>query len=194
MPRLFIAIDLPETLRRHLTDHRTEIPNVRWVARDNLHVTLRFLGDVSVELVPELVEGLNQIDAGCFELEIREVALFPNERRPRILALDVAPVTTASDELLVLHADVSATLKKHMGLQMESWRFRPHVTLARMEDLRPGDARQAATAARSILLDCPRRFSVNSFVLYESRLGPGGPEYRPIRAFTLRDEPSDLAG
>lgn len=138
--RIFIAISLPSEVRIALEQTSRELAeqmpprSVRWVKPDLMHVTLRFLGDTAVSLLPQLTAGLDQIAAqhSRFELTVSGLGCFPNRKRPRViwagLRGDMAPVNG-------LVAELNALLVP-LGWKPEKRPFRPHLTLGRVKDSR----------------------------------------------------------
>jgi 2'-5' RNA ligase len=106
-----------------------------WAKRPTLHLTLKFLGDVEEDELPEVVAAVARASSGVatFDFETSSLGAFPSPRRPRVLWLGVKP----SDELFGLHAALEDELAE-LGVQRERRRFHPHITLGRMRDPRAG--------------------------------------------------------
>ena len=85
MIRLFVGLDLPENLGERLTGLRGQIPGARWIPRENLHITLRFIGEVDEETAADLEASLVKVDAPPFELILRDVGYFECRGRVRSL-------------------------------------------------------------------------------------------------------------
>ena len=180
--RLFIAIRPPEPVRDRLVDTMEGLEGARWVDEENLHLTLRFVGEVERPMANDLAAALDQIVAAPFTLTVDGVGHFDKRNRhgsrPRALWARV-PRYGALRELQakVEHACQSA------GLAPEQRRFTPHITLARLG------------ASTSEIGGWLARFGdvkagpwdVTEFILYESHLGHSGAFYEPITAFALRN-------
>ncbi|MBI4166716.1 MAG: RNA 2',3'-cyclic phosphodiesterase [Acidobacteria bacterium] len=179
--RAFIAIDLPHEIRIELarwqTAFRSVCPDARWTRPEGIHLTLKFLGEITdaqVGRVTETLAGLGALQR--FSVEIKSFGFFPDVRRPRGFWAGVA----APPELVHLARRVEDAMGK-VGFPSEKRAFSPHLTLARFREPRPQPAlREAAEKQAGLLLG---RFEVTQFFLYESKLAPQGAEYRKIAHF-----------
>jgi 2'-5' RNA ligase len=169
MIRLFVGLGLPEDLGERLTGLRGQIPGARWVARENLHMTLRFIGEVDEETAVDIDAALARIDAPPFEVALHGVGHFESRGLVRALWVGVE----RDPALDHLQARVETACQRS-GLAPEGRKFHPHVTLARCRDTR-------TTRIGGFLADhggfrAPA-FPVESFALYSSTLGRGGAVY-----------------
>ena len=176
MHRLFAAIRPPEPVRDLLIDAMDDSPDLGWVGDDNLHLTLRFIGEVERPLADDIAAALARIRSPRFELRIAGVGAF-ERRSGGALWAAVEP----REPVAALAAKVERACQS-AGLEPERRAFHPHVTLARWN-------RRSAAAARAFLartraLASPP-FAVTSFILYESRLSRHGAHYEPIAHFPL---------
>src|SRR5579863_2242873 len=131
--RLFTAIDLPAEillrLERLLSALRTEAL-IKWSPLDNLHITLKFIGQWPDERLDELEQALSSLaPRSSFEVEVKDLGWFPNERSPRVLWAGVH----GGEPLLKLVNDTEARLQK-LGIKKEERPFAPHLTLARIKN------------------------------------------------------------
>lgn len=183
--RTFVAIPLPADVRKALSELHVqmrpqEAAAVRWTRAEGIHLTLSFLGDVDVDLIPAISERLSDAAAksGPFALGVAGVGAFPSLRRPRVFW---AGLSGETDRLRSLHSRVQGGLS-HVGFVPERRRFDPHLTLGRIrQDRRPEDARWAGVAFGGVTL--PERalaIPVDSIVLFRSHLKPGGAEYERL--------------
>jgi 2'-5' RNA ligase len=139
--RAFIAIHLPDDVKKYLgnlTDELAEaVPrrSVRWVQPDRMHLTLRFLGDTDLALLPELQRALDATAAQYrqFGLQLHGFGCFPNCRRPRVLWVGVDGELKQAATL----KDALDTALVPLGWDAEDRPFRPHLTLGRVNDARP---------------------------------------------------------
>jgi 2'-5' RNA ligase len=187
MPRLFVAVDLPEEALLLLDPLLGAFPGTRWASRDQLHVTLRFLGSVPPDRVAELQQQLAGVTPPeAFALSLSGVGVFPprtdaRSRRspPRVLWAGLAP----RDPLAALKQAIDEAL----GPDPESVdrQFHPHVTLARWKD-RPGPELAQFLDRHANLASAP--FPVRDFHLYESRTLPEGAVYMRLQSFNLRQQ------
>lgn len=168
MPRLFTAIEIPESIRQRLGLIRAPLSGAKWVEPENMHVTLRFAGDIDGRTADEFADALAAVRSRPFQLSIAGVGAFGG-RDPRVLWAGVE----AGDELDALHRG-NERAARAAGLEPEGRGFKAHVTLARMRG-----ARQAAVARFLAETGALRTepFLATSFVLLSARPGTGGPPY-----------------
>lgn len=177
MPRLFIAIELPESIATHLDLVCGGIPGARWEGRDKLHLTLRFVGDLEGAPLRAMIEALDEIESPPFTIEIAGVGTFPPRGVPRVAWAGVAdPGPVAALARKVERAVTSA------GVEPDARKFMPHVTLGRLSD--PPLDRVAAFISHNALLHTAP-FEVRSFSLFSSILSPRGAKHRVERRFVL---------
>lgn len=166
MPRLFVAMDLPEAVLAELAAFCCGMPGARWVAPEQLHLTLRFVGEVDGGLFREIREALNAVDGGAFDLRVKGFGYFPPRKEPRVLWAGVEPTA----EVTALRNRVEKALVR-LGLEPEPRKFSPHITLARLEGTPVGKVTQFL--AGNSLYTSPA-FTVSEFHLYSSVLTPKG--------------------
>lgn len=187
--RLFIAIELPEMIRESLADSLKDsviIKNkkTRLTSKENLHITLKFLGDVQQDKRGDLQTAIaNSIGGiGPFELKIHSGGVFPTIKKPRILwaGFDI------SKELSVLVNNLENEFEK-IGYSKDLKPFQPHITLARIPDyvstMIPVEKDEIIQNLEKI--DLPP-FTVNKISLMKSILLPGKPEYQVISTQNLK--------
>ena len=176
MHRLFVAIRPPEAIRDRLIDAMVDSPELRWVGDEQLHLTLRFIGEVERPLADDIALALTRIRSDRFELRVTGVGIFERRSGGTLWAGIEPKPPLAAVAAKVERACVAA------GLEPEHRAFRPHITLARFN-------RASATAAQAFLertraLASPP-FAVTSFILYESHLSRHGPHYEKVAEFPL---------
>ena len=169
MPRLFIAIPLPDDIRAALVHLRSGIPGARWLPESNLHLTLRFIGDVHRDEADDVADALGQIEAPAFDMSIEGVGMFGERKRPRILWAGIA----RNDALVHLQRKVESAVVR-AGLGPEERRFTPHITLARLKGAKHGPI-QTFMADNTLVRLGP--VEVDAFNLYSSIRTPDGPHY-----------------
>jgi 2'-5' RNA ligase len=179
--RAFIAIDLPEPLYVALAEtqraFRTICPDARWTRPEGIHLTLKFLGEISDAQTQQVAEALARI--GKFEpfpVEVKGLGFFPQARRPRVFWVGIeAPPALG---------ELARRIEDHMGkigFAPEDRAFTPHLTLARFQVPRPQPALEAAAAAQAgVSLG---KFEASEFFLFESKLSPQGAQYRKVMRF-----------
>ena len=178
--RLFVALGLPEAVSTQLTGLIGGIPGAKWVPPENLHLTLRFIGEVEPWRAEEVDEALAGIRARPFDLVLNGLGLF--EKAGRINALWVG--IERSEALLRLQAKIETALQR-VGLEPERRRFAPHVTLARTERA-PPDKLISFVQAHNLFRAPVMR--VEAFCLFSSKLGKEQAVYVPEVEYPLAPE------
>jgi len=189
--RAFIAIDLPEYLRRGLSvqidrlrDALTGIP-IRWVRPEAIHLSLRFLGDTDLAQVPELKQGLEGLVGAnpVFSISVGGLGCFPNPQRPRVVWMGIQE---ASGTLVHLQQEVEAMCAQ-LGFPREKRGYSPHLTLGR---IRPGgESKAAGELGRVMTTDRVEHLGValvDEVVLFKSELKPDGAVYSRLASVRLR--------
>ena len=168
MPRLFTAIEIPQAIRQHLSLIRAPLGGAKWIEPENMHITLRFAGDIDGRTADEFASLLAGIRAKPFTVSIRGVGAFGG-REPKVLWAGVE----AGEELDALQR-AHERAARGAGLEPEGRGFKAHVTLARMR----GGRQQ--TVARFLEEHGALRtqpFTATRFVLLSARPGIGGGPY-----------------
>lgn len=183
--RLFVALEVPETVRREvsrrLTGVRDRLPHARWVDPANIHLTLVFLGEVAEDRVPALTDHLRQAFAGhpAMPMRIQGAGTFPPGRPARVawLGLD------APDDLIALQADAVQACVEAVEHEPEEREYRPHITLARCQSPWRRDAIEKFTNAFPGEIGPP--FVIDHGVLMQSKLSPKGAQYKVVAELPL---------
>ena len=166
MFRLFVAIDPPPAVVERLAGLCAGVPGARWVEPDQIHLTLRFVGEVDGALRADVRTELGRVAAGPFSLTLSGTDCFGGRRRARTLWVGVEPCPP----LVELKTKVEAALGR-AGLAPERRKFHPHVTLAR---LKAGPPDRIGRFLTDTALFKSEPFAVDAFSLYESHLNRGG--------------------
>ena len=188
--RLFIGIRPPQPVRETLLDTMEALEGARWVEDDNLHLTLRFVGEVERPAANDLAEALGRIEWPRFELRIDGVGSFDRNNRHSSWPHAVWARVPPTDALDGLRLKVERACEA-AGLGRETRRFTPHVTLARLHRAASGIGewlgRWGDLAAGP--------WTAEDFVLFESYLGRTGAHYEEVVRYPLErgKEPSPLA-
>ena len=179
MPRLFVAIDLPdETKDQILSLREHDLPPGRWSLREALHLTLHFIGDVPPAVARAYQRALSKVEVPTFDLRIAGVGQFPIEARPRMIWAGVENTMP----LRALYEAIGQALESE-GFVRERRRFHPHITLMRFKKpLRRGLASTWINAHVDFFTEPVR---VDDFVLFESDLKPTGPVYTKRASYQL---------
>ena len=177
MPRLFTGLEIPTDIAEQLSIYRGGMSGARWVDPANYHITLRFIGDVDFAMARDIASMLGEDRArAALTITIDALSTFGGGR-PRALLARVAP----TPELTRLQAD-QERLMRRVGLDPETRKYTPHVTLARLRDASPGDvAAYIATRGHFPKLS----FTAERFVLFSARDSVGGGPYLVEAAYPL---------
>ncbi|MPZ55863.1 MAG: RNA 2',3'-cyclic phosphodiesterase [Rhizobiales bacterium] len=176
MVRLFTGLEIPADLAEALAMLRGGLPGARWIDPENYHLTLRFIGDIDDSLAHEIALMLRQVRRPGFDLRLGGLASFGG-RKPRAVIAAAEP----SAPLMELQAEHERLLRR-IGLEPESRKFTPHVTLARLRD---SSSRQVADYLANSGHFRSRSFPVSRFVLFSSRASGGGGPYLVEEAYPL---------
>jgi RNA 2',3'-cyclic 3'-phosphodiesterase len=166
--RLFVSIDLPPSIEKVLVDLDPRIRGVRWVAGNQMHLTLGFFPDVVEDVDLALRVKLNAIEFGSFFLPIEGLGTFPGKGPPKIIWIGVGP---GHPHLFQLHKRVQDAALA-VGLEADLRPWHPHVTLARCHDVPGGALRKFLKSNANIDAGM---FRIDAFHLYCSELTPAGP-------------------
>jgi len=175
MKRLFVAVGLPDELRTKLHSLARELAleGVKFVEKDNIHLTLKFIGDVPEEKIPEIKEKLGKIKFKKFTCSVSGVGVFPDPEYIRIVWAGLK-----CDEMPKLAAEVETALE---GIgKKENRPFSSHVTIARVK--RKIDAKEFLEKHKE---DNFGEFDIPEFVLMQSELSREGPTYTVLKKFAL---------
>lgn len=176
MHRLFVAIRPPEPIADLLLDLMEGIAGARWQDEDQLHLTLRFIGEVDRHGAGDVHAALGSLRHPAFDLALSGVGMFDRRGVPATLWAGVAP----AEPVRTLHNKVDQAAAR-VGIEPERRAFHPHITLAR---LGRGIGAVDAFLAKSGGVTSPP-FRVDRITLYESRLAPAGAEYTALEHFPL---------
>jgi len=180
MVRSFIAIDLPPRLQEALGALARELQEVRapvtWVKPERIHLTLKFLGDVASERIPDIQQGLEEVAkrAASFRLTATGCGAFPTLQQMRVIWVGLRADGTALNRLQQAVEEAMAQL----GYKREQRAFKPHLTLGRVK------GRHHLRLLQELLLQrqdfTAEAFDVTELVLYKSELRPEGARYTPL--------------
>ena len=183
--RTFVAIELDETVKspvealsRRLRGYGAQ---ASWVRPENMHLTLRFFGDIADAPAARLAEMLADAckETPPFPLQVRGIGVFPNARKPSVLWVGVEPFEGGLAHLYAAAENAARAI----GLPPDDKAFHPHVTLARIRDART--ARPLMDALEGEAAFDAGAFEVRDMTLFSSELTPKGPIYRVVREFPL---------
>ncbi|UCC80909.1 MAG: RNA 2',3'-cyclic phosphodiesterase [Candidatus Zixiibacteriota bacterium] len=182
--RTFIAVDLPQDAKMEVdkltSTFRNEGRGIKWVNAENLHITLRFLGDVREEVVPRLAETIktNIYGFGRFDLSLSGLGGFPNLRMPRVIWVDTY---VGKDRLRDLATGVEmACIESKLGRSDK--RFTAHLTIGRVKN--PSGIDNVLKKIQGTRFET-RPFNINAVTIFKSDLSPAGAKYTPLEIIRL---------
>lgn len=177
MIRLFVSLEMPEEVRARLEALCCDVPGARWTDPEQLHLTVRFIGEVEGHVFEEIRDGLGAVCVEPFELTLRGVGHFPPRGQPRVLWAGIE----RSEALTLLRQRVDRNLGR-AGVPAEGRNFSPHVTLGR---LRGSPARAVGSFLSQHALFEAGPIAIDRFWLYSSRLSHKRAVHRPEAEYPL---------
>lgn len=186
--RCFIAVDITDAVKQELevllTALRRADADVKWVATGNLHLTLKFLGDATMEQVAQIQSFLKELCSKekSFSVHFSGLGAFPVMEHPRVLWVGM---DEGGDRLKALAEKIEAGVEK-MGFAKESRAFSAHLTLGRVRG--PRRIKELAQAMKAAAFSSAHKVLVDHVTFYKSTLTPGGAVYEPIGAFYFGKE------
>lgn len=185
--RAFIAIELPGNIKRTLTELETRLQTKRypakWVVPENIHLTLKFLGNIGTDTIPNIRDVMQEavLYTAPFKLGVSGVGVFPNTQRTQIIW---AGVNGDMANLIDLQKNIDTGLEK-LGFTPESRPFTAHLTLARMRDEASLSERETAGRLANTIQFEVSEFQVESINLVKSELKREGPIYTKVLSVPL---------
>jgi len=176
--RLFLGIDLPEEVKQVIEGIKTPLKNIRGVKpvrKENLHLTLKFLGEVDENQVVKIVEALTEVKFEPFNLSLGKMGFFPNEKRIRVLWIDAEP----AEPLVELKNEIDKVLPNYK----DDHAFKNHLTFARIKYLASSEEKKKIIELITNTQFEKKEFLVDRFKLYSSTLLPEGPVYKVIKEY-----------
>ncbi len=176
--RLFTAIELPAEIRERLVRLAVGIPGARWVPEEQLHLTLRFIGEVDGAVGDDIAESLAGVECEPFTVRLKGVGCFPPRRAPRVLWVGVAEPAP----LARLKRRIDQVLSG-VGIAPEGRKFAAHITLARVARSPLGRVTRFLVEHNALALP---PFPVTGFTLFSSLLTPKGARHRVEAEYVLK--------
>jgi len=187
--RSFIAIEIPEEVKGILSRLQESLKAksgsyIKWVDAWGIHITIKFLGNVASQRIPQIIQTLFLVGRGIpsFSLELGEPGVFPNIQRPQVIWVGLKGEVS---KLSQLQRQVERALIP-LGFSPEARPFTPHLTLGRVrEGTPPQERKRLGSLFTTIPLEKMPSFSVESMVLMKSQLTPKGAIYTPLASISL---------
>jgi 2'-5' RNA ligase len=188
MPRLFVALEIGLKAQGRMADEQERLAEtmrgsaLRWTKRDQLHITLVFIGEVSEERAAPIVDALREpLPHPPFRFALGGLGAFPPRGAPRAMWIGVK---SGAEEVIRVQALVAERLET-VGVERERRPFSPHLTLARWKDSRPSDRPRTATESPATIASV----DAHSVTLFQSRVSSAGSTYTRLVECPLRDMP-----
>jgi len=187
--RAFIALPIPETVKDQIERIQVELCRgmpekcVRWTKREQFHLTLRFLGNVQADRLPELIDVLRDVTLGFSVLNLRteRVGCFPHPRFPRVLWVWVHD---DAEQLPVLQQSIESAVGKFAESKTDK-KFTGHVTIARINGIKRPEAEALAKQMNAMTDRCFGEWAANEVKLMRSELFQSGAIHKVLAAFPL---------
>lgn len=184
--RTFIAVEIDTAVCKQASGVIQRLSKtaseIKWVESENMHLTLKFLGDVSLtetnRICNAVAKAVEKIEP--FDLEMATIGAFPNLDRPRTIWLGS---DDGIEEMVDLQEAVDQSMKK-VGFRLESRRYQPHLTLGRVKRLGP-DAKVLTELLKKEAYFGAGRTRVDQVIIFSSQLTKSGPIYAPIGTLPL---------
>ena len=188
--RLFVAIDPSEAAREALAAVSRGLAGARWTRREQLHVTLRFLGSVELSAASRIAQSLRAVDLPAFDVEAAGFGVFPSFRAPRILWTGLSPAAPLARLHDAVEARIEDAVEAPAGSPVPAGEkpFSPHLTIARLDGTRGCEVREWIAGREPF---SSGRWRVGSFALYASTLTPSGAIHRTIETYPLAAAPEE---
>ena len=188
--RSFIAIELTAEVRESLSSLMDRLkpekhPQVKWVAADSVHLTLKFLGSIYPDQVAGVTQAISSAARGVspFELKVGGLGAFPNNQQPRVIWVSV---TGDIKKLKILHREIDGALS-HLGFSREKRAFTPHLTLGRLKDrASSGEKANIGKLVTATRFASGATMEMKEISLMRSTLTPSGAVYSRLESIVLR--------
>ena len=186
MIRTFIAIEIPAGVKSDISNWQDKlrdiVDGIKWVKSDNIHITLKFLGNIEEKMIPQLKTAIERSaeNVDPFEIEVKGEGCFPNVNRPRIVWVGV---DNGKDTLSRIAAKIEIECSK-LGFEKENRPYRPHLTIGRVKKFIKN-----TEELRRYFSESPFRsevFTADEIILMKSDLKPDGPVYTPLEIIKLK--------
>lgn len=180
--RCFTAIDLPKSLKKRINNFQKEVKKKdifygKYVEEENLHLSLKFLGEINKEKVKRVKETLAEIDSSAFSASLKNIGAFPGKHFVKVLWIGAEQ---GRKQIINLHDKIDDKLS---GLLKKSKRFEPHITLMRVKNI------SSKSEMKKFFEEYENKkfanLNIDSFSLFKSTLTEKGPIYEKISNFKL---------
>ncbi len=178
---MFVGVPLPESVRATISEYigrwQSRIPSIKYVEPENLHITLKFIGEVGDSRVSAIKERLSDVQTHSFTIDAQGLGAFPNASSPRVIWIGIKD---GFRELVDLSKRIDGLLAAE-GVPRELKPFHPHITVGRVKRYDPEIARMLSRDAELEF----GSFTFERFVLFKSTLTPRGPIYEVLSEYEV---------
>jgi 2''-5'' RNA ligase len=184
--RAFIALELSSEIKKSLAQIQSHLKysgaDVKWVEKDNIHLTLKFLGEITEEKCANVVSILDEVGMGTkpFNISIKDIGAFPTMDHPRVIW---AGLGDGAAESKILAKKIDEALSK-AGFPEETRPFAPHLTIGRVRSPKNNEALKQKLATNNLQLTTKLQY-ISSIVLFQSKLSQKGPTYTKLHEARL---------
>ena len=184
--RSFVAIELPKTLKKEISQYisiyKKIQDGIKWIEPNNLHITLKFIGERSLDLTASIKTALNMLNysSTAFRIEIGDIDTFPNRSKARVLFLKLK--SNPIDALTTLQSSIESKVES-IGIERGKQNFSAHLTIGRNKNSHDLKRLWDYLNKHPIQLDS---FNVQSFSLIKSVLMNEGPQYTNLQNYSLK--------
>jgi 2'-5' RNA ligase len=189
MLRSFIALEIPPRIQQVITRASASLqkslprPLVRWVSPQNIHLTIRFLGEISSAILDQVVAALEfeASNHATIEVQVENFGAFPNSERARVLWVGLQAPSALSD----LHKSVE-TITTNLGFTNKESGFSPHLTIGRVnQNATYADLKKISSCLHQMETGVLGCFQVEAIAIFKSNLRPSGPLYTLLHSIPL---------
>ena len=185
--RCFIAIEIPDELKARIEKYISSLkqisPKIKWIKSTNLHITLKFLGEIQQDLLKQVQNELHDVTkiVNPFSMSVKNTGFFPNQFKPKVVWLGLQNDTKNS--VFKLHEWIDNKLEP-IGFKREKRRFSPHLTIGRIKF--PDNIQELTKYINQYEFESCQ-FNVDQVVLMKSELKPFGAIYSKIKIYNFED-------
>jgi len=191
MLRTFIAIDFTEAviskIGKIIEYFKTQTPSdaLKWISTENLHLTIKFLGEIREDRLNQVKTILSDVITGqpAFSIGIEGLGMYPNKHHPRVIWLGI----TNNDTLTDIHAILDRAFTA-VGVNPDKREYTPHATIARVNrHINPETVKEIGESLSQFKVDSLGHIKVEEIILYKSELTPNGAIYSPLTSIALNE-------